>query len=83
MYHKEQTVKYGKVSNEGRTSKKKFSFKRFSGISGPPEKIFNTPGANRWFNVVAEVLVLQESKKNCEERAINAWSGVILKVMTL
>ena len=37
----------------------------------------------KWFNVVGEALVLQENKKIGEERVINAWSRVILKVMTL
>ena len=34
-----------------------------------PEINFETPGANKWFNVVVEALVLQETKKNGEEIA--------------
>ena len=48
-----------------------------------PEINFETTGANKWFNVVVEALVLQETKKNGEEIAKNTLSGVIWKVMTL
>ena len=48
-----------------------------------PEINFETHGANKWFIVVVEALVLQETKKNGEEIAKKTLSGVIWKVMIL
>ena len=48
-----------------------------------PEINFETPGANKWFTVVVEALVLQGTKKNGEEIAKKNLSGAIWKVMIL